>query len=508
MWFELLLKTAQDLPDRLAFSEAWSGRSVTFGSLLQRAEHYAGALRLQGLGPGDTVAMMAGTSIDLVVVLLGHYLAGVVHAPINTRYGTEEVRHILIDSGARLVLTDPDFEDLIREASPGLPQVLMGPDFEARLSTAGFSQSHDDEDIALLIYTSGTTGKSKGVELSFRSVASNIKALTDLWEWTAEDRLVLALPLFHVHGLCIGVHGALIQGCSVELQRRFDPSDIVASIKQGATIFMGVPTMYAMLLDHLRAHPEAATDLSWARLFTSGSAALSARHFEEFLAFTNHAILERYGMSETLLTLSNPYRGERRPGTVGRPVDGSEVRVVRDDGSTCDPCETGQIVVRGTSLMTGYRGAPAQTAEAFTEGGWFLTGDIAEVSEDGYFKILGRASTDIIKSGGFKISAREIEDLLAGHPWVREIAVIGVPDDVWGERIVAAVVAPGHEAPEVLHELQTLGREHLADFKQIRGVVVVQALLRNAMGKIQKHRMKDFDFYDGPALQPLGITES
>ncbi len=507
MWFEILFKSAQDFPDRIAFVEAWSGRSVTFSSLYKRAEHYAGALRLQGIGPGDTVALMAGSSIELVVAILGHYLAGVVHAPINTRYGPEEVRHILNDSGARLVLADPDHAATVQTANPDLPQFSLEPDFELNLETSAFVHSLDDEDIALLIYTSGTTGKSKGVELSFRSVVSNIKALTDLWQWTRDDLLALALPLFHVHGLCIGIHGALIQGCTVELQRRFEPSEIVASIQRGATIFMGVPTMYAMLLEHLKAHPEDVASLSKARLFTSGSAPLAAHHFDEFLNLTGHAILERYGMSETLLTLSNPYDGERRPGTVGKPVAGSEVRVVRDDGSTCEPLESGQIVVRGDSLMTGYRGAPDQTAAAFKDG-WFLTGDIAEMSLDGYFKILGRASTDIIKSGGFKIAAREIEDVLAQHPWVREIAVMGAPDEVWGERIVAAVVAPGHDVADVLQELQVLGREHLADFKQIRGVSLMPALLRNAMGKIQKHLMKDLDFYDGPALLPPRITES
>jgi acyl-CoA synthetase (AMP-forming)/AMP-acid ligase II len=507
MWFKLLFESAQDFPDRIAFVEAWSGRSVTFSSLLKRAEHYAGALRLQGIGPGDTVALMADTSIELVVAILGHYLAGVVHAPINTRYGPEEVQHILGDSGACLILADANHAETVRTATPSLAQIYLGPDFETSLKTATFVHTHDDEDIALLIYTSGTTGKSKGVELSFRSVVSNIKALTDLWQWSHEDILALALPLFHVHGLCIGIHGALIQGCGVELQQRFEPTEIVASIQRGATIFMGVPTMYAMLLEHLKTHPDDAALLSHAKLFTSGSAPLAARHFEEFLNLTGHAILERYGMSETLLTLSNPHDGERRPGTVGKPVPGSEVRIAREDGSTCEPMESGQIVVRGDSLMTGYRGAPAQTAAAFNDG-WFLTGDIAEMSQDGYFKILGRASTDIIKSGGFKIAAREIEDVLALHPWVREIAVLGVHDDVWGERIVAAVVAPGHDPAEVLGELQVLGREHLADFKQIRGVVLMPALLRNAMGKIQKHLMKDLDFYDGPALLPPRITES
>lgn len=491
MFFERLTRIFYHSPDRIAIRDG--GRVLTFDAWVERARRYARGLRALGLRPGDTVAVMASSSIDLHVALLGHYLAGLVHAPINTRYAADEVEHILTDSQAKLVLVDAAHAAVVVEAAPGLQRLDLEPGFEDTLGEEPFDHVPADEDIALLIYTSGTTGKSKGVELSFRALVSNIEALTSLWQWSADDRLVLALPLFHVHGLCIGVHGALLHGLEVDLFDHFRPEDVVAAMQAGASVFMGVPTMYARLLEYLDRHPDAAEPLSRARLFTSGSAALSVDHFRRFQAATGHAILERYGMTETLLTLSNPYQGERRPGTVGMPVPGCEVRILDDEGADCAPNHPGQLVVRGSSLMTGYRGQPEQTAASFKQG-WFLTGDIAEISEDGYVRIVGRASTDIIKSGGFKISAREIEDVLGAHPRVREIAVLGLPDEVWGERIVAAVVAPGADPDDLLAELQTLGREHLAAFKQVRGLVVLDELPRNAMGKVQKHVLKTLNF--------------
>lgn len=496
MFFERLTRVfSKTPPDRVAIHDG--GRVLTFQDWEARAKRYARGLRALGIGPGDTVAVMASSSIELNVAMLGHYYAGVVHAPINTRYTVDEVEHILSDSGAKLALTDATHASCVAESAPGLRRLLLEPGFENTLADVALDHAVGDEDIALLIYTSGTTGKSKGVELSFRALVSNIEALTTLWKWSASDRLVLALPLFHVHGLCIGIHGALLHGLEIDLFDHFRPEAVVAAVGAGATIFMGVPTMYARLLECIESDSSAAATLATARLFTSGSAALSVDHFLRFQAATGHAILERYGMTETLLTLSNPYEGERRPGTVGMAVSGCEVRILEDDGTDCAPQVPGQLVVRGVSLMTGYRGQPQQTAAAFKDG-WFLTGDIAEMSPDGYIRIVGRASTDIIKSGGFKISAREIEDVLSTHPEVLEIAVLGIPDEVWGERIVAAVVAQAAydaDASALLSGLQALGREHLADFKQVRGVVVLRELPRNAMGKVQKHVLKTLNYH-------------
>ena len=328
------------------------------------------------------------------------------------------------------------------------------------------------------------------MELSFRALVSNIEAVTRAWGFTGNDRLAIALPLFHVHGLCLGIHGGLLHGFPVLLSEKFEAGRIVEAFATGgATAFMGVPTMYVRLLEHLEAHPESAKALRRARLFTSGSAPLPADDFRAFQEKTGHAILERYGMSETLFTLSNPYDGERRPGTVGLAVPGYEVRIVDDAGSDVTPGELGEIVVRGSGMMTGYWGRPEETARSFRDG-WFLTGDVARSDADGYVTIVGRKSVDIIKSGGFKISAREIEDVLRRHPKVRDVAVVGAEDRVWGQRIVAAVVlVPGVDAaPEaVLEDLAAFARAHLADFKRPREVRLLPELPRNALGKVQKH---------------------
>lgn len=491
MWFERLTRAFAAHADREAFRTP--SQSITYGDLERRALRYAEGLVALGVRPGDCVAVLAGSCVELVVAMLGHYYVGAVHTPINTRYGAHEIAHILHDSGARLAVFDAEHREALDAVWTG-PTVELVPDFETRLPRADLTHSVGDEDVALLIYTSGTTGKSKGVELPHRAVVSNIEALTTLWRWTENDRLVLALPLFHVHGLCIGLHGALLHGCGVDLHERFEPAAVVHAIASGATIFMGVPTMYARLVDLVEQDASAAAALRGARLYTSGSAALSVDHFRRFEAATGHAILERYGMSETLLTLSNPYDGERRPGTVGHPVPGCEVRIVRDDFSDCDAGESGQILVRGTSMMLAYRGLPQQTAASFHQG-WFLTGDIAERAADGYIRIVGRASTDILKSGGFKISAREIEDVLATHPDVVEVAVVGLADETWGERIAAVVATRVERDPkDLLAELQALGRDHLADFKTVRALACVACLPRNAMGKVQKHLMKALDF--------------
>jgi acyl-CoA synthetase (AMP-forming)/AMP-acid ligase II len=354
----------------------------------------------------------------------------------------------------------------------------------------------------MLIYTSGTTGKSKGVALSHRALEANTRAMMDLWRFSPADRLVLALPLFHVHGLGLGVAGALLTGFTLLLEERFDAARVVeAFVNEGATAFMGVPTMYVRLLEHLEAHPEGAEALRRARLFTAGSAPLPAADFASFREKTGHAILERYGMSETLFTLSNPYEGERRPGTVGLPVPGCSVRLVDDDGRDARQDEPGEIHVRGNGLMNGYWGREADTAAAFRDG-WFLTGDVARRGGDGYVTILGRKSVDVIKSGGYKISAREIEDVLRRHPAVKDAAVVGLPDRVWGQRIAAAVVlvtpCDADTEKRTCEEIAAFAASCLADFKKPRDLRVVTELPRNVLGKVQKHLLVK-SLGEGPA---------
>jgi acyl-CoA synthetase (AMP-forming)/AMP-acid ligase II len=306
---------------------------------------------------------------------------------------------------------------------------------------------------------------------------------------------VLALPLFHVHGLGIGVHGALLHGMAIELVPRFSAAAVIGAIEHGGTIFMGVPTMYRILLEHLDAHPDDAAILARARLFTAGSAALPVADFERFEALTGHRILERYGMSETLITLSNPAHGERRPGAVGLPVPGFEARIVDDHGQDCAAGVPGELWVRGIGLMREYWRQPEATQAAFRDG-WFMTGDVATRDPDGYVRILGRRSVDIIKSGGFKISAREIEEVLAEHPAVADLAVVGLSDPRWGQKIAVVVVpVPGYPLADrqmhltLFRDLVGLASARLADYKKPRVLAVVSDLPRNALGKIQKAQL-------------------
>lgn len=461
-------------------------------ALLHAADAWAARLHAAGLQRGARVAVLAESHPTAIAVMLGCYRAGLVYVPINPRYRGEELHHVVGDCEAALLLCDQALADdrLLSlppaprrfglEPGEGLPSL---PAAAPPIPLAVAAPVSDDE-TALLVYTSGTTGRSKGVRLSLPAVTHDILALTTLWRWSAADVLSLALPLFHVHGLCIGVHGALLHGITARLHRRFEPAAIVSDFEHGATVFMGVPTMYDRLLEHVDAHPEAAAVLARARLFTAGSAALRPAILQRWEALTGHRILERYGMTETLITLSNPHDGERRPGSVGLPVPGCAARVVDDAGRDVAAGELGELWVRGPGMMQGYWGRPQDSAAAFTEG-WFRTGDVAVADPDGYLRIVGRRSTDIIKSGGFKVAAPEIEEVLRRHPSVREAAVVGVPDHRWGERIAAVVVPADDPAPDPEVLVAWVGR-HLADYKKPRQLAIVSELPRNALGKVQK----------------------
>jgi acyl-CoA synthetase (AMP-forming)/AMP-acid ligase II len=488
-----------------------SARSYTYAELDEHARRHAAGLRALGLERGARIAVLAAPRAESVIALLAHYHAGLVHVPINTRYRETEVAHILVDSQAAAVLTDAAgvevLDAVVRDHAEleALPRIQLDAEAPLRLHDRNFAAvsanpaelgpPHADHETALLIYTSGTTGRSKGVALSMAAVMGAMRSLTELWGWRDDDVLVLALPLFHVHGLGIGVHGALLHGMSIELVPRFSAAAVIGAIERGGTIFMGVPTMYRMLLDHLDARPEDATALAQARLFTAGSAALPVADFERFEALTGHRILERYGMSETLITLSNPADGERRPGSVGLPVPGFGVRVVDDGGQDCAAGVPGELWVRGIGVMSEYWRQPEATQAAFRDG-WFMTGDVATRDADGYVRILGRRSVDIIKSGGFKLSAREIEEVLAEHPAVAEVAVVGLADPMWGQKIAAAVVpVPGHQLADrqmhlaLFRELVRFASARLADYKKPRVLAVMAELPRNALGKVQKAQL-------------------
>jgi acyl-CoA synthetase (AMP-forming)/AMP-acid ligase II len=468
---------------------------VDGAALLGRSEAWAARLHARGLRRGDRVAVLAEAHAEAVAVMLGTYRAGLVYVPVNPRYRGAELDHVVTDCDAALLLCDPSLADeRLQALPPTLPRFGLAPDPAlpslpappAAPSLSAVEPIADDE-TALLVYTSGTTGCSKGVRLSLAAVVANMLALTGQWRWSRADVLSLPLPLFHVHGLCIGIHGALLHGTTIRLHRRFDAAAIVSDFERGATVLMGVPTMYDLLLEHLEGHPAAAATLARARLYTAGSAALRPTVLERWQALTGHRILERYGMTETLITLGNPYDGERRPGSVGLPLPGCAVRVVDDAGHDVPPGEPGELWVRGPGLMQGYWDREQETSDAFTDG-WFRTGDVAVADPDGYLRIVGRRSTDIIKSGGFKIAAPEIEEVLRRHPAVRDAAVVGVPDHRWGERIAAAVVAASETAPDPQELAAWVGR-HLADHKKPRQIAIVSELPRNALGKLQKPRL-------------------
>ena len=475
------------------------GSVLTHGELFRRADRVAAGLRTRGVARGDRVAIWADPTPAFVVTLLAIYRCGAIAVPLNTRYRGAEARHVLEDSGASAIVHDRPHALSEAGAEAIALRIALGAPAEGEHAFGALAEDGTeitdplprDADPALIIYTSGTTGPSKGALLSHRAVVDNITALTEAWRWSSGDTLVLALPLFHVHGLCIGVHGALLHGLSTVLLPRFSPEGVVQAFREHAgTVFMGVPTMYVHLIEHLERHPENTDVLRAARLFTAGSAALAPAQLERFEALTGHRILERYGMTETLITLTNPYDGVRRPGAVGFPVPGCEIRVVDDDGREVTDGTPGELLVRSNGIMDGYWGRPDATGAAFSNG-WFVTGDVVTRDADGAVRIVGRKSVDIIKSGGFKIAAREIEDVLHTHPRVREAAVVGVADARWGERICAAVVLESvSDDFDAEAELTTLVADRLADYKKPRQILVLDSLPRNALGKVEKVRLR------------------
>ncbi len=349
-----------------------------------------------------------------------------------------------------------------------------------------------DGDPALVVYTSGTTGPPKGAVVPRRALAATLDALADAWQWTGDDVLVHGLPLFHVHGLVLGVLGPLRRGGSVRHLGRFSPEGAARELNDGATMLFGVPTMYHRIAESLPGDPELAKALAGARLLVSGSAALPVHDHERIAAATGRRVIERYGMTETLMNTSVRADGEPRAGTVGVPLPGVELRLVEEDGSPIEELDgesVGEIQVRGPNLFTEYLNRPDATAAAFTPDGFFRTGDMAVRDPDGYVRIVGRKATDLIKSGGYKIGAGEIENALLEHPGVREAAVTGEPDPDLGERIVAWVVPSDPAAPPALEALADHVAGRLAPHKRPRVVRHVDALPRNEMGKIMKRAL-------------------
>ncbi|MDX2766349.1 acyl-CoA synthetase, partial [Streptomyces europaeiscabiei] len=440
-------------------------RSLTYAELAAVTDALAD--RIKG---GGRVAVWATPTLETAVAVVAALRAGVPAVPLNPKSGEKELGHILSDSAPSLVLAAPG--DELPAPVRGLERVDVdvrdvrdvrdavttsgGPAPDGR--TAAGERTAADTDAALIVYTSGTTGPPKGAVIPRRAIATTLDALADAWQWTADDVLVHALPLFHVHGLILGILGPLRRGGSVRHLGRFDTTAVAQELSAGATMLFGVPTMYHRIAETLPTDPELAKALGRARLLVSGSAALPVHDHERIAAATGRRVIERYGMTETLMNTSVRADGEPRAGTVGLPLPGVELRLVEDDGTPLtayDGESVGEIQVRGPNLFTAYLNRPDATAAAFTSDGWFRTGDMAVRDPDGYVRIVGRKATDLIKSGGYKIGAGEIENALLEHPGVREAAVTGEPDPDLGERVVAWIVPTDPQSPPPAPELAT-----------------------------------------------------
>ncbi len=435
---------------------------LTAEALEDATRRVAGRFAGAGLVAGDRVLFSTATSVDLVVAHVAAYRLGLVVVPTNTAATERELDHVIADAGIRAAVVDDP-----TRASWG-DAIVVGPDVDLPDHDAPPLDLVDPDDPAHLGYTSGTTGVPKGALLTAGNLLANSEALERAWRWTAEDRLVLALPLFHAHGLCNGLHGTLLAGASAVLVPGFTVDGVLdAAAEHEATLFFGVPTMY-----HRLAASDRAPELGRLRLCVSGSAALPAELHRSLQSGAGVAVLERYGMTETNMLVSNPYDGERRAGTVGFPLPGVEVRLA--DGS-------GEIEVRGPNVFGGYWQRPEATADSFTPDGWFRTGDLGAWDDDGYLTILGRAK-ELIITGGYNVYPREVEDVLAEHPGVVEVAVVGEPSEEWGETVVAHVVGDGDTAALLAH-----AEAQLSAYKRPRRVVWADALPRNPLGKVQKH---------------------
>ena len=462
-------REAPSAPVLFDASRGWIG-----GAELEEASRLvAGGLQAAGLAAGDRILFSAQASIDLAVAHVAALRAGLVVVPVNTAYREREIAHIVGDSRPRAAFVDDgERRDWVCSAAEE-PIVVFGPGAALEAREPSAVDLAAPEDAALIGYTSGTTGAPKGAVLSHANLLAGSESVGLAWRWTAEDRLVLALPLFHTHGLCVGLHGTLLAGASAVLLPRFGADAVFdAAAEQRATLFFGVPTMYQRLASSPRVG-----ELAQLRLCVSGSAPLAAQLHRAIAERSSQQVLERYGMTETLMNVSNPYDGERRPGSVGFPLPGVELRLSHG--------REGEIQIRGPNVFRGYWQQPDATNASFDDG-WFCTGDLGCLDADGYLRILGR-SKELIITGGLNVYPREVEDVLMSHPDVAEVAVLGTPSEEWGE-IVTAVVVPSAERPGV-DALLAYAAERLAPFKCPRRVQFAEALPRNALGKVLKHEL-------------------
>jgi malonyl-CoA/methylmalonyl-CoA synthetase len=484
--FDLSLHGRAGSPALVYTSASGEVCTLTFADVDARANRMANELAARGLSKGDRLCVHLANCVEYIDLFLACTRLGVILVPMNALYRERELRHIVGDAepAAIIGVMPTEAKDLLYPRGVSVWSVdELARAAESRSSTRPIV-SIDGDDPAIIIYTSGTTGAAKGAVLSHNNLAANGLTLTGVWRISERDRYLAVLPLFHVHGLGNGVHCWLISGCTMRLLERFDQRTAAETLMEfRPTVFFGVPTVYVRLLDPSVVSDEQAKAIgASARLFVSGSAPLPAHTHAAFRERYGHTILERYGMSEALMIMSNPYDGERRAGSVGPPLPGVSARIVAEDGEILGDDQVGEIHIKSPHLISQYWRRPEATAVAF-HGGWFRTGDVATRSADGYYTLRGRRG-DLIISGGFNIYPREIEELLLENARVREAAVVGAPDAVRGEVPIAYIVA---DAALDARELESTCRAQLASFKIPRAFVRLDALPRTALGKIQRH---------------------
>ncbi|WP_298244326.1 malonyl-CoA synthase [uncultured Bradyrhizobium sp.] len=483
-----------DNPARLAI-ETQDGGRISYGDLIARAGQMANVLVARGVKPGDRVAVQVEKSVANIVLYLGTVRAGAVYLPLNTAYTLNELDYFIGDAEPSLVVCDPSkAEGLAPIAAKVKAKVeTLGPDGKGSLTDAADKASPDfatvaraNDDLAAILYTSGTTGRSKGAMLSHDNLASNSLSLVGYWRFTDKDVLIHALPIYHTHGLFVATNVTLFARASMIFLPKLDP-DLIIKLMARATVLMGVPTFYTRLLQNGALSHETTKHM---RLFISGSAPLLAETHREWSARTGHAVLERYGMTETNMNTSNPYDGERVPGAVGFPLPGVSVRVTEPEtGKELPRDEIGMIEVKGPNVFKGYWRMPEKTKAEFRPDGFFITGDLGKIDAKGYVHILGRGK-DLVISGGFNVYPKEIESEIDAMPGVIESAVIGVPHVDFGEGVTAVLVRqPGASIDEAAVLKGLDGR--LAKFKMPKRVFVVDELPRNTMGKVQKNILRE-----------------
>jgi malonyl-CoA/methylmalonyl-CoA synthetase len=483
-----------DDPSRLAI-EMLDGVRISYADLIARAGQMANVLVSRGVKPGDRVAAQTEKSVPALVLYLGTVRAGAVYLPLNTAYTLNELDYFIGDAEPSLVVCDPAKADGIGTiaAKVGAKVETLGADGKGSLTDAAATAgaefntvSRANDDLAAILYTSGTTGRSKGAMLTHYNLASNSYSLVDYWRFTKDDVLIHALPIYHTHGLFVASNVTLFARASMIFLPKFDPEAIIKLMAR-ATVLMGVPTFYTRLLQSPALTRESTKHM---RLFISGSAPLLADTHREWFARTGHAVLERYGMTETNMNTSNPYDGERVPGAVGHALPGVTVRVTDPEtGKELAPDTIGMIEVKGPNVFKGYWRMPEKTKAEFRDDGFFITGDLGKIDDRGYVHILGRGK-DLVISGGFNVYPKEIESEIDAMPGVVESAVIGVPHADFGEGVTAVVVCNKGADVDETSVLKALdGR--LAKFKMPKRVFIVDDLPRNAMGKVQKNILRD-----------------